>query len=220
MQLIYNGTILAPGGVIGEPFGIQISQRLLVDAAFFFRATIQSFFARGNLSTDFGFRVKRQFQDILAAQIFCTTHANALPGQGTIIMIAGDSSTGTQQINLQGATLDQVALVPNGVEVEAAYSFHGGNWDTQDLPVPDGTDVMKRSNILLNIGDTFTAWVFDQPFGTPPAVIQATVAAPSGGAGITATPDLSTMTAAGVTIRYNGVAIPDAGYRLMALAIL
>ena len=218
MQIFYNGLVLAPGGLAGEPYDFRMPQSYVAEAANLFRAPAQTWFPRANVTTDLGFRVRRQFQSVRDAQVFCATHANSLAPQGIITMLAGDAGTGTQQVNLRGATLVQVDPVLDGVEVDVSYRFHGGNWDIEDVSIPDEGEAVKHFSIALTAGDVSKVVTFQTPFGTAPTSVTAQIAMPSGGYVIICVPDWSTLTAAGVTFLF-GAAIPGDGYTLEGEAL-
>lgn len=218
-QIFYNGTVLAPGGITGEPFDLHLPQKVITEVANFFRSAANSFFPRGNLSSEFAFKVHRQFGDIKSADVFVATHANSLAGQGNIVWLVGDPVPGTQQLNLQNATFDGAVFTPQGVDVVVEYKFSGGAWDTEDIAIPDSSDIVKHFSYSLTIGQTSQAVVFGTPFGTSPTAVTAHIASPSGGYGITCWPDWSTLTASGVTFQF-GASIPATGYTLEGDAVL
>jgi hypothetical protein len=219
VKVYYNGVTLCPGGLAGEVFGWRQTQRFVVDPATYFRATAMTFFGRGNVSTDLEFSVRRQFNSTKDAQAYALLHAATLAKKATLMVVAGDG-TDTQQLNLQNAVLGPIVMNPAGVETEATYSFQGGVFDSSDIPIPGvGQDYVKRFSSLLTIGTDYIDVVFDTPFGAAPTAVVGNIAMPAGGFSIASSPDLSTLTAAGVRFIF-GASIPAAGYYLMGAAFL
>jgi hypothetical protein len=127
MRASYAGTVIAPGGLLGEPGNLRINGKPINEAAQFFRAAAMTWFTRANYATEISFSVTRNFGDLASAGVFACTHGGSLAGQGDLVLTLGDSGdTATETIS--AAVLQSVQVVMTGVAVTVTYTFSGGNF--------------------------------------------------------------------------------------------
>ena len=127
MQVSFAGTILAAGGLLGEPGNLRIDGKLYTEAAAFFRAAAMTWFSRANYSTELSFSVTRNFSSLADAGVFACTHPSALAGRGDIVLTlgaAGDTATETLPL----AVLANVHVSMQGVAITVQYTFNGGRF--------------------------------------------------------------------------------------------
>lgn len=217
MEIYYGNTQLASSGVDG-PSGLRINGQQVVDEVGLFRASAQTFYGRGNKSTRVAFSRWWYFGSIKAAEVHCARHHAELSVQADLILVAGE--TGDQQeLVLADAVFVNCSHEQRGRSVLTTYEFAGGVFASEDVELPDESELVKAGTIDLSANDETKAVAFDVAFGGVPRGVTVTVLAPNGEPGFAAWVDHSTLTANGFTAKL-GAAVPGAGYKLSWIAVL
>jgi hypothetical protein len=221
MEITFGATPLARRASYGAS-GFALNGQQVNEEAGFFRAAAESYFARGNRSTDFSFDVVRSFNTSVECEVFILTHLSDLSIQADLLCsCSGVGDASAQDCVLSDAVLEAVQFRDNrGLSVIVQYKFRGGLFVNEDVPdPPDGEDKVKAATVSLAADDESKAVAFTIPFGSTPSGLSATILSPSGGYVISAVIDQSTVTASGFTARF-GAAIPASGYFLSWIAVL
>lgn len=226
MRITFETTQLAsPDLALGRvPFGLTLNGEQIVDDAQFFRAAAASVFARGNLGTVLQFSVTRLFSTEKAAEVFALTHAGAVPLEGLVTAVCGE--TGDQQtVYLEGAVLQAVAVQSvRGSSVVVQYTIRGGIWTT-DVPdeIPGESEasedfiVMRRAKVPVAAAVDEVVVVFSAPLAAAP-VVKAELYGPTGSAAIGGQVLIDTITVNGFTYKCDAET-PNDDYELHYIAV-
>lgn len=219
MRIYFANTLLCSadlaGGRVG-PVGLTINGQQVNDAAGFFRADAETYYPRTR-STEVAFRVGRMYSTYEAAQLGASLHFAQLPKQGDL-QFFNDAGTGISK--LPSAVVGGVRAVEiRGVGFGLEYQFLGGVLTTEDIEIPDESDLVKAGTVDLAEADESEDIAFDEDFGSVPRGVTVTLLAPNGEPGFPVWVDFSTLTVSGFTVRC-GAAVPGSGYKLSWIAVL
>jgi hypothetical protein len=217
VDIYYGNTQLASSGVEG-PSGLRINGQQVVDEAGLFRASAQTFYGRGNKSTRVQFSRWRMFESVKAAEVHCARIVAELPVQADLLLVAGE--TGDQQdLRLPNAVFVSCDPQQKGKSVLTTFEFVGGIFLSEDVTIPDESDLVKAGTVDLTAAEESKAITFAVPFGATPSGVTATLLAPNLGAGFDVWIDHSTVSATGFTAIFADP-VPGAGYKLSWIAVL
>ena len=210
MKVQYGTTWLASGGMEGAR-DFKIDGFQVNEVADIFRASNAVQFPRYTRSANVTFSVTKLFNsesDLLAFLSTC------LAGLASSAVLSIFDETGVSAAYMAGALVESVRpQAAVGVSLVVDYAFTGGLFTSQQVTVPNESDLVKRDSLALTAGDTSKAVTFTVAFGQPPGAVTVSIAQPAGGYVICSTVDKSTVSAAGFTADC-GAAIPAAGYYL------
>lgn len=130
MEIIYNKLKLAgAGAAIGDepssPSGMSFDDTRIIQEDEFIRGAHPEFKDRENLRTTFSFTVTREHESIAAAQIFCLTHRENLPGVGDLILRGSGAGASFQRV-AKNAALAAIRHSEMGIETTHTYQFMVG----------------------------------------------------------------------------------------------
>lgn len=219
MRLYFSNTLLCSsslaGGRVG-PSGLQVNGRQANDPYVLALAETGSL-SPGERFRELAFRVATEFGTLEAAEIFAALHFEQLPKQAALTRTT-DADAPLWQ--LPDAVLDSVSALQVGQSIFLEYRFTGGAFESEDISLPDESDLVKPKVITLSAGEVSKAVTYDSPFATPPRFVQAQLSVPDGGRVFGVVVRESTRSAEGVTFDFDA-AVPAAGtYKLLVLAIL
>ena len=210
MKVQFGTTWLASGGLEGAR-DFKIDGYQVNEVTDLFRSPQAAQFPRYNRSANVTFSVTKLFNsesDLLAFLV------NALAALSSSATLAVYDETGASAAYMSGALVESVRpQAAIGASVTIDYAFTGGLFTSQQVTVPNESDIVKRDSLALTAGDTSKAVTFSVAFGQPPGAVTVSIAQPAGGYCICATVDKSTVSAAGFTADF-GAAIPASGYYL------
>jgi len=218
VRIQYATSWFAAGGLLGEPVGMVCNGQQVTDAAGFFRAAAETFFARGQRRTELTFAVQRTFGSLRRAQAFALVHFNDLPNRGDLVVTCGEGAD-VQAVVLEDAVLDSVTVEElRGSSVRVRYRLLGGAWSTDVTPgeEPD-EDVIRRDTVAIAEDATEVAVEFGTPMSGTPTVV-ASILAPDGADIISCQIEAGSVTASGFTAKLSFPA-PSALYELSYIAI-
>ena len=204
---------LAQGRV--GPVGLAINGQQANDPAGFIAADAETYFPRTR-STAVAFRVNRFLGTYAAAQRAASLLFAQLPKQGDL-QLFDDAGNGLSKLP------DAVVASVNAVQIDSSFGlefqFLGGVFETEDVDIPDESDLVKAGTVNLSEGDESKAIAFDTPFASTPRGVTASLLRPSGGGSFTVDVDDSTLDETGFTVRF-GAAVPGPNYKVSYIAVL
>lgn len=217
MQIYYGNTQLAGSGIDG-PSGLRINGQQVNDEAALFRASAVTYYPRRLKSTRVQFTRRWTFGSLRAAEQHCARHHAELSVQADLLLVAG--ITGDEQdLVLADAVFVDCTHEQLGTTVVTTYQFAGGLFTTEDVEIPNESELVKAGTETLAASDTSKAIAFSTPFGATPSGLHVTLIAPNGETGFEVWIDDSTISASGFTAIF-GTAVPGAGYKLSWIAVL
>lgn len=131
-MLITIGTYALADGTAAGGYGIRWTQ-LAVNRGIELYSLVASTEARtrntGNVASQIGVEISRQFEDVNAANLFILEHEDDVPDSGLVQFISRTSEGAESVRYLRYGKLQSVSLVEqNGVHVVMGYSFVGGRF--------------------------------------------------------------------------------------------